>query len=176
MNPSTNYQELALKHLSIMYRTEHQFLIYLQVFAHKAKTRKLQGLLFDLKQSINYKLNFLQQMMKSMKNPYLQASSEGVNGLFKETFNLIENDKNTSRLEATILHSLILASHFKLGNYSTLMFYFRSLDFDKEADLMQKVILAEKAVLSRINTLMMDDFIAAIPDTTLEKDLSNHKY
>lgn len=155
-----------------MYRSELQFLIYLQVYSNKADATKLKDLLFDLKQSSNYKLNYLLQIMKSLKNPYLQASSEGINGLFKETFSLIEEDGNAALVDATLLHSLILASHYKFGNYETLLLYFRSLDFHEEADLMQKITHAEKAILKRINNLVKEDFLINVIDPKLEESFA----
>jgi ferritin-like metal-binding protein YciE len=166
-----NYRELALKHLSIMYRSEHQFLVYLQVLSYKANAAKLKGLLFDVKLSSNYKLNYLLQIMRSMKNTHGQAGSEGINGLFKETFKLIDEDSSPALVDATLLHSLILASHYKLGNYKTLLLYFHSLDFHHEADLMQKIIHAEEAVLKRINTLVKEDFLMNTFKPRLEETL-----
>lgn len=164
-----NYRELALKHLSIMYKSEHQFLVYLQVLTYKASASKLKELLFDVKQSSNYKLNYLLQIMNSMKNTHIQAGSEGINGLFKETFKLIDEDSSPALVDATLLHSLILASHYKLGNYKTLLLYFRSLDFQQEADLMQKILYAEEAILKRVTTMVKEDFLINVFNPRLEE-------
>lgn len=167
-----NYRELALRHLSIMYGSEHQFLTYLQVLTNKASSSRVKALFFDVKQSSNYKLNYLLQIMRSLKSQHLRASSEAINGIFKETFKLINEDTTAALVDATLLHSLISASHYKLGNYKTLFLYFRSLDFHEEANLMKKITYAEEATLKRINALVNEDFLENVFNPVLEESFS----
>lgn len=157
MKAINNYQDLAFTLLSKMYRSEHQYITYLQVFDHKASSTKLKSLLFDLKQSTNYKLYLHHQLIRRLKSPLNSSAGEGMNGIFKEAF-LVLNDVGTKNItETIILNTLLLASHYKLGSYLTLILYLRAIGFENETKILQKIINTEESVLGRINTRINEE-------------------
>ena len=167
-----NYRDLALKQLSILYWSERQYATYLKVFSHKSHVAQLKVLLFDISQNAEVKAELLQQAMEELDYKPTHTSTEGMNGIFKEGFKLISQDEHPSLVDATIIHSLILASHYKLGNFKTLLLYFRSLDFDPQAEMMEQIIALEESVLHKLNQMIKEEFVMNVFKPQLKSSLA----
>lgn len=154
MKAINNYQDLAFALLSKMYRSEHQYITYLQVFDNKASSKRLKSLLFDLKQSTNYKLHLHHQLIRRLKSPLNTSAGEGMNGIFKEAFLTMKEGGTNMITDTIILNTIMLASHYKLGSYLSLSLYLRVSGFENETKILQKIINTEESVLRRINALI----------------------
>ncbi|MFP4094255.1 MAG: DUF892 family protein [Cyclobacteriaceae bacterium] len=159
-----NYRDLSLNHLSIMYRSEEQYITYLRVFGHKARTPALRDLLMELMHAAYMKQEWMNTIFASMKAHPLRLSSEGINGIFKEGFKLLHEDDKPTLADATMMHTLVLTSYYKLGNYRTLLLYFHSLEFSEQAEQLQKIINAEENSLKKISRLISDDYLLNVLD------------
>lgn len=157
MKAINNYQDLTFTLLSKMYRSELQYLTYLQVFDNKVKDKKLKSLLFDLKQSTNYKLHLHHQLIRKLKPPLTSSAVEGLTGIFKEAFLTLIEGGNDLMVDGIMLNTLVQASHYKLGSYSNLSLYFKMLDFNNEISILHKFINTEKSLLRRINVLLQEE-------------------
>jgi len=167
-----NYRELALKQLGIMYRSENQYILYLKVFSHKAHTDGLKMLLLELIMQAETKLDFLAKVMKELDYKHSPTGTEGMNGIFKEGFRLLEQDSNAVLVDATLLHVLILSGNYKLGNYRTLQLYFRSLNFERPAKILEEIVHMEEAALDRIIELIKEDYIVNVFKPQLDTSLA----
>ncbi|WKN31099.1 DUF892 family protein [Porifericola rhodea] len=158
MNAFHNYHELALEQLSIMYRSEHQYKTYLQIYSHKASSPLLKHLLFDLKQSTNYKLHYHHQLIDSLHYQASQSATEGLNGIYKEAHQLLDRSRSPEMTDAILLHTLFLSTHYTYSHYHILLLYFNSLSWTKESSYTRKMIAAEESILNQINALIKDNF------------------
>jgi ferritin-like metal-binding protein YciE len=154
-----NYRDLCLKHLSILYRTEEQYVTYLRVLGHKARSEPLKNLLPELMNAAFVKQEWMNAIFASLNTSPALVPTEGINGIFKEGFRLLNDEDHASLADASILHTLVLSSYYKLGNYRSLFLYFESLEFSAQAGQLAKILSAEENALSQMQEQITESYL-----------------
>ena len=163
VNTPCHYRELAIDQMSHQHKVEEQCLLCLEVLLHKAYEPSLRQTIAFSMTDARLRTNTLRALLLSIGAPNRTGSTAGVNGILKEGFQRIEQETNTVRRDAIILQTIVLLHQYRLGNYRIIITYFRTLDWNYEAHLLQNLLADAEVTLSQLTELLTAEFTPIAP-------------
>lgn len=130
MNILSNPLKLAELQIKYLYHTEMQCLMYLKVLGHKMTNPIWKETIADYSLVTDHKVRNLEQLMTMMHIAEGNKNTAGINGIMSEGFEQIEKEENPSIVDTIILKTVILSSHYKLGNYRMLLCYLQPRTYE----------------------------------------------
>lgn len=152
------YHELALKQLGILKNSELQLTTFLEVMKNKASDSILKLLIHENRQNTRIRFRCLEKISPQEPAEFTTGPVEGINGIIKEGFDLLEKESDPVLIDAVILHILLLMSYYKLGNYHSVLLYFTPLEFKEESKLIDQAFKLEEYSLQEISDTMASHY------------------
>lgn len=154
MNALSHYRALATDRMAHHYKVEEQCLTCLEVLSRKADDPSLRQTIALFATDSRVLMNTLQRLLSSLDVPAEAGSTVGINGILQEGFQRLEHEPEAARRDAIILQTIILLHQYRVGNYYTILRYFRTLNWNYEAHLLRGLLTDAEATLARFTELL----------------------
>lgn len=119
------FKRYTSKYIGILFNTENQFCSYVNVFHHKASNLLLKEFFLSLNDQARENQRTLLAIMAQLNLKPSDISSDGIRGIFKEAFRMIEDTKSSESVDDIMIFSLIQAAYYKLSHYHHILVLLR---------------------------------------------------
>lgn len=147
------FQRYTSKYIGILYNTENQFCSFVNVFNYKAYDMLLKEFLLRLGEQARQHQHDLKYIMKQLHLKTNDMSSDGMRGIFKDAFFMIEDTKDTKSVDDIMIFSLIQAGFYKLSHYHHILTLLRHKELTQFTNMIEQIILSEENAILELQEI-----------------------
>lgn len=151
-----NLQDAFLDELRDAYDAELQITKALPTMVKAATSPKLKAALeAHLKETLG-QVARLEQAFASLDENVQGKHCDGMAGILKEGKSVMEEDLDSSTMDACLIASAQRVEHYEMAAYGTLVAWARSMSHSDVADLLEETLNEEKTADSKLSLLARD--------------------
>ena len=141
------------KYIGVLLNTELQYCTFVDVFYHKASYTPLKEMLVLLgEQARNHRVTLHYLMEELLLSP-TDTGSEGLRGIFREAFYMIEDTEDDELVDEMMIFSLIQAAYFKLSYYQHILDLFRQKGLKLYIQRIEDIISVEEEAIAQLKRI-----------------------
>lgn len=153
-NQNNGLYQLFVDELEDMYSSEHQILQSLPKLIKLASLPELKEALSHHLKETEHQVRRLEQVFSLIGITPQENTCEAMEGLLKESEELVENKSKSPALDAAIISAAQKVEHYEIASYGTLRSFAKHLNFDREvADLLQDILNEEGAADKKLTKI-----------------------
>jgi ferritin-like metal-binding protein YciE len=146
-------EDLLLHELQDIYYAEHQIIKALPKLTEKATNRDLKQALKSHLEETNKQIERLDQVFKKLGQSPKGVDCPAIDGLIKETNELMGEVEDKQVLDAAIVGSAQAVEHYEIARYGTIIAWAEELGHDDIVRLLNTNLNEEKAANTKLNTV-----------------------
>lgn len=147
--------KLILKYIGVLHKAENQYASFIHVFSFKATHQGLADYLYQLHIQVNNNQKRLSKIIKGLYEKIPEENADGLKGIFKEGYYMIDGEHDTGTIDSIISLSVIHASHYKLNYYFQLLTYLKESYHEGLSHVVENIIKEEERLLEEIEQIQM---------------------
>lgn len=137
--------ELFLDELGDIYSAEQQLTKALPRMAKAAQSNELRQAFESHLQETENQISRLEQVADSLGETIKRKTCKGMKGLIEEGSEMMQEKKNSSAIDATLIASAQKVEHYEIAAYGTLCAWAKQMNHDQALDLLHETLEEEKA-------------------------------
>ncbi len=136
--------ELFLEELADIYHAEQQLSEVLPEMAMAAANEDLRAAFKSHLQETENHISRVEQVFESLGEKPRKKKCKGIQGIIKESKDLLADNKNAPALDAAIISAAQKAEHYEIASYGCLCTWAELLDHQEAFRLLQETLNEEK--------------------------------
>ncbi len=145
--------KLFLDELGDIYNAEQQLTKALPKMVKAARTSELQEAFQGHLDETRKQVTRLEQVAKSVEEKLEPHTCEAMKGLIEEAEELMEDNEDSSALDAALIAAAQKVEHYEIATYGTLIAWARQMGHDEAVDLLEETLQEEKAADEKLMSI-----------------------
>jgi ferritin-like metal-binding protein YciE len=146
---------LIAKYVRVLQKAENQYGSFLNVFGFKASNLELINYLKQLHHRAADNQKKLTKIISVLHPPGTEHSADGLKGIFKEGYYMINGETDAYTIDSIIVFSVIQASYYKINHYLQLLTYLKQTYYTKLGSMIEEIIEEEESSLLQLQELQV---------------------
>lgn len=141
-----NLRELLIDQIQDLYNADKQQINTYPEFESKLSSDLLQGRLRQLIENKEKQKDRVVEVFGKLELSPSESKCHGIEGILKETRELINKSDSPEVLDAAIITSLQRANHYLIAGYGSVCTYAKELGYDEVAGILHECLENEKEI------------------------------
>lgn len=164
-----NLDDLFLHELKDVLDAERQILKALPKMAKAAESEDLKAAFEEHRSVTEAQVGRLETIFKSLDKAARGKHCMGMEGLLKESDELIKEEETGAPLDAAMICAAQKVEHYEIASYGTLVAYAAMLEMDDAVELLEETLAEEKETDEKLSTLASELNLVAAEEMAEER-------
>lgn len=145
--------KLFLKEVGDIYNAENQLIKALQKMAKNSECAELREAFEEHLEETKNHATRLEEVVKSVGDSMKKKTCFAMQGIIKEAEELLEEEKDSSALDAALIGAAQKVEHYEIASYGTLAAWARQMNHEEAAELLEETLEEEKAADKKLTSV-----------------------
>lgn len=146
-------ETLYAEQLQDLRSAESQLIKALPKVAAAAESEELREAIEGHLEETKQHLERINEALSMLKEPGKKVTCEAMEGLVKETDEVLEEDGDPAVKDAALIAGAQKVEHYEIGSYGTVIAWARRLGQDKAVELLEQTLEEEKAADEKLTEI-----------------------